>query len=95
MCSVKRVAKGVTQGSNRQQQAFESVGYAMPRATTKKAVDDLFDVLGGTKPLAPTAALLLKEDTLADVENTSWELAKEWVDWWKRPKHLGMFTCTS
>ena len=95
MRSVKRVAKRVAQGSNRQQRAFESIGYAIPRATTKKAVDDLFDVLSGTKPLAAAAALLPKEDSLADVENTSWELAKDWVDWWKRPKHLGTSTCAS
>ena len=95
MRSVKRVAKRVAQGSNRQQRAFESIGYAIPRATTEKAVDYLFDVLGGTKPLAAAAALLLQEDTLTDVENTSWELAKDWVDWWKRPKHLGTSTCAS
>ena len=95
MRSVKRVAKRVAQGSNRQQRAFESIGYAIPRATTEKAVDNLFDVLGGTKPLAAAAALLPQEDTLTDVENTSWELAKDWVDCWKRPKHLGTSTCAS
>ena len=78
----------MAQGSNHQQRALESIGYAIPRATTEKAVDDLFDEAGGTKPVAAAAVLLPKEDTLADVENTSWELEKDWVDWRKRPKYI-------
>ena len=57
MQTVKRVAKWVVQGSNHQQRALESIGYAIPRATTEKAVDDLFDEVGGTKPVAAAAVL--------------------------------------
>ena len=43
---------------------FEVIGYAIPRAATKTAVDDLFEVLRGSKPLAIAAAILTKEKAL-------------------------------
>lgn len=53
----------MVQGSYHQQRALESIGYAMPRATTEKAVDDLFDEVGGTKPVAAAAVLYYQKKT--------------------------------
>ncbi len=43
---VKRMAKRVAQ-TTLLQRAFEVIGYAVPRATTRQAIDDLFRVIGG------------------------------------------------
>ena len=89
MRSVKRMAKRVAKGSNTEQRAFEAIGYAIPRATTEEAVGNLFDVLQGSKCVAVAATLLSKEKMLklgSECDNSSWKLAKDWVEWWQRPK---------
>lgn len=84
MRSVKRIAKRVA-SSHCEQQAFESIGYAVQYPKTKEEVTTLFDVLQGSKPLYTAQTLLPDEKSLQRLDenasNSNWATAKPWCEW--------------
>ena len=94
MRSVKTMAKRVG-GATSSRQAFECIAYHIPKMATKEAVETLFDVLQGTKTIQDAATLIPSQKVLQEIPsngNKDWLIAKAWSEWWRRPKHLGMFT---
>ena len=93
MHSVKRLAKRVCK-TTILRQAFECIGYNIPKMESKEAVETLFDVMKGAKPVRDAAVLLLSQKVLHDVppktSNKDLLIAEAWCGWWTRQKHMGM-----
>ena len=69
--------------------------YNIPKMATKEAVEILFDLLQGTKTIQDAATLIPSQKVLPEIPsngNKDWLIAKAWTEWWRRLKHLGMFT---
>jgi len=83
-------------GTTLLRQAFECIAYNIPKMATEEAVETLFDVLQGTKTSQDAATLLPSQKVLQNLppeaSNKGWVIAKAWSEWWRRLKHLGMFS---
>ena len=89
------VCKGNTQAYN----AFKSIGYHTLNVTSVDEIKTLFSVLCGD--LSIQEAVKLMPSTLAlrtyasNHNQSSWQAAARWCEWWTRSRHLSMFAfCT-
>ena len=97
--SYQRVADKVNNNVHRSnrvlaKEAFCAVAKQVMLAKTKEDVLKLFDVLQGKAEILTVQHLLsLPDEHLTVVtHNCDWLIAKTWVQWWIRPKHLQMLS---
>lgn len=90
--SVKRVSERTNKVGSPGYKAFLHIGYEIPKAKTKKDVEDLFAVLARDKPLAVACSILNSAKVLTDYaaehDPQKWKLSSHWCAWWMREKHL-------
>ena len=73
---------------------LNALATTFPRWKSKEAVETLFDVMKGAKPVRDAAVLLPSQKVLHDVppktSNKDWLMAEAWCGRWTRQKYMGM-----
>ena len=91
--SVKRVSERVNRHNEEGHRIFTTIGYGIPKATSKEDVLSLFAVLAGDEPLE-TAGNILNDPQMKEYSKhhnqTDWAKLNQWKQWWTKPRHLGM-----
>ena len=92
--SVKRVSERVNKGNPDAHRAFTTIAYQIPHASTEENVLVLFEVLAGEKKLSGALALCHHDSSTIERyaqkhQPAIWKPLRHWVEWWKRPRHLG------
>lgn len=93
MPSVKRAAERVGKHSSMAYKAFTTIGYAIPKSSTRREAETLFGVLGRKLPVEDAIPIVgVESKVLADYadfhEPSEWVVCSKWSEWWTRTTHL-------
>ena len=90
--SVKRVSERINKGNPLAHRAFTTIAYTIPKATSRKDVLLLFNILAGDTSIDKAFSLCKGSSTLKTYAKSHqanvWKTCHHWASWWTQPKHL-------
>ena len=90
--SVKRVSERINKGNPLAHRAFTTIAYTIPKATSRKDVLLLFNILAGDTSIDKAFSLCKGSSTLKTYAKSHqasvWKTCHHWASWWVQPKHL-------